>query len=76
MSSLRNIEEYYMEGEIPTKRLSLETDLNTKETDKICLYMIYQADTTDYINIFKEFKKNLLKSYTVVWEFFNKKFQN
>ena len=37
--------------------MSLETDPNTKDTDQIGMVMLYQADSTEYINISKEFKK-------------------
>ena len=48
-SLLRDLEEYYMEGEIPTRIASLEMDPNTKDTDQIGLDMINQADITYYI---------------------------
>ena len=38
--------------------MSLETDPNTKDTDQIGMVMLYQADSTEYINISKEFKQN------------------
>ena len=44
----------------------LETDPNTKETDKIGMVMLYQADRTDHINRSKEFKQNLFKYFAVV----------
>ena len=49
----------------------LETYPNTRETDKICLDMIYQTDITYYINKTKELKKNLLKSCRFIWELWN-----
>ena len=54
VSSLRDMEEYGIEGEIPTIIMSLETDPNTKKTYKIGLVMLYQSDTTDYIIRSKE----------------------
>ena len=38
--------------------------------------MLYQEDITYYIKRGIEFKKNLCKSYTVVWEFCNKQIHN
>ena len=67
-SSLNDIEEHGIKGEIPTIIMFIGTDTNTKETYKIGLVMLYQADTTDYIKIRKEFKKNLFKYYTVICE--------
>ena len=37
--------------------MSIETDPNTKETNKIGMDMIYQADITDYMNRIRQFKK-------------------
>ena len=51
--------------------MGLKTDIKTKETDQIGLEMFYQADTTNYIKISIDFKHNLHKPYTVVWEFCN-----
>ena len=65
-----------MEGEITTKIISLETDTNTNETNQISLEIIYQTEVIDYVNRIIEFNKNLRKSYTVIWEFCNKLFQN
>ena len=48
--------------------MSLETHPNTRETDNIDLEVIYQEEFTDYIMIIVEFKKNLWKSLTVIWE--------
>ena len=58
-----------MKGEITTRTMILETDTSTKETDKIVLDMLYQSDITYYTRRIKQFKKNLRKSYTIVWEF-------
>ena len=74
-SSLRDIEEYYMEGERPTIIMILDMDPNTRKTNQISLDMLYQADIAKYIKRSKEFKKNLRKSYTVIWELFNKQLQ-
>ena len=52
-SSLRDLEEYETEVERPTRIMSLETDPNMKETNKIGLDMLYQADITNYINTIK-----------------------
>ena len=71
-SSLIDLEEYYIKGERPTRIMSLETDTNTKETNKIGIYMLYKADITGYTKINKESKKKLHKSYTAIWEFCNK----
>ena len=68
-SSLIYLEEYDIEGERPTIIMSLETYPNTKEIHQIGLNMFYQEDITDYIKRRKEFKQNVLKSYTIVWEF-------
>ena len=46
--------------------MNIETDPNSKETDQIGMVMFYQADSTDYINISKEFKQNLFKLYTAM----------
>ena len=51
-------------------------DTNTRETDQISTDMLYQTDITYYIKRDIYFKKNLCKSYTVVWEFCNKQLQN
>ena len=56
--------------------MSLEMDCNTKETNQIGLYMLYQAYITNYINILIEFKQNFCKSYTIICEFCNKQLQN
>ena len=64
--SLRDIEEYNMEGKRPTIITSQETDTNTKETYKIGPSMLYQSEITNYIKIIIEFKQNLRKSYIVV----------
>ena len=48
-SSLRDLEEYDAEGEIPTRIASLEMYPNTKDTDQIGLDMLNQADITYYI---------------------------
>ena len=45
--SLRVLEEYDTEGEIPTIIMNLETDPSTKETNKISLYMPYQSEITN-----------------------------
>ena len=42
--SFRDIEEYCMEYERPTKIMSLNTDPNTRDTDQIGLNMLYQAE--------------------------------
>ena len=68
-SLLRDLDEYDMECERPTRIMILETYPNTRETNHISLDMLYQADITKYIKRYIEFKKNLCKSYTVVWEF-------
>ena len=70
--ALSNIEEYYREGERTRTIMILETDPNTKETNKIGLDMIYQADITNYMKIIIEFKINLLKSYKAIWDICNK----
>ena len=46
-----NLREYGMEGERPTRFVSLGTDTNTWGTDQIGLDMLYQAYITDCINI-------------------------
>ena len=74
-SLLRDVEEYCMEGERPTIIMSLDTDLNTKEKNQINLDVLYQENINHYIKRRKEFKKNLRKSYTVVWESCNKQLQ-
>ena len=56
--------------------MSLETDTNAKDTDKIGMSMLYQAQITDYVKIINEFNKNLRKLYTVIWEFCNNQIQN
>ena len=64
--SLRDIEEYDTKGEIPTRIMSLEADPNTRETNHIGLYMIYQEDITDYIKVNTELKQSFAshtKSY-------------
>ena len=60
-NSSRNIEEYCLEGEIPTSIMSLETDPITTETDQIGMVMLYQADSTKYIKRRKELKQNLVR---------------
>ena len=75
-NSLRDIEEYYMEGEITTRIMSIETDTNTRETYNISLEMIYQVDITDYIKRSIEFKQNLCNAYKVIWKFYNEHLQN
>ena len=75
-SSLKDLEEYYMEGKIPTRMMSQQTDNNTRDTDKIGLDMIYKAEIVNYIRISIESKKNLRKSYTVIWDFCKKNLQN
>ena len=54
----------------------LDTDTNTKETNQIGLDMLYQADIADYIKRSIVFQEKICKSYTVVWEFCKKQFQN
>ena len=68
-SSLMDLEEYDMEGEIPTRIMSLEANTNTKDTYQIGLDMIYQAEIANFIKRSIAFQQNLRKSYTVVWEF-------
>ena len=46
-----DIEEYDMEGERTTRITSLDMYPNTKETNKIGLYMLYQSEITNYIKI-------------------------
>ena len=75
VSSLMYLEEYDIEGEITTRIMSLDTDTSMKETNQIGLDMLYQADIPNYIKINKEVKKNLRKSYTVLWELYNKQLQ-
>ena len=75
-SSLRYLEEYNMEGEIPTRIMRLDMDTNRREINHIGLDMLYQVDITNYINGNKDFKQNLRKSYTVMWELCNKQLQN
>ena len=70
-SLLRDPEEYDTESEIPTRIMIPETDTNIKETDQIGLDMICQEEFNNYINISIEFKQNLRKSYTFVWDFYN-----
>ena len=60
-SSWRDLEEYDIEGEIPTIIVSLEIDLNTKETDQIGLDMLNQADITYYTKRSIDIKQNLRK---------------
>ena len=72
----RDLEEYDVEGERPTRIMSLQTYPNTGDTNHIGLYMLYQANNTNYIKRSTEFKKNLRKSYTVLWEFCNKQLQS
>ena len=60
-SSLKDIEEYGIESEIPKIIMIRENDPNTKETYKIGLVVLYQSDTTDCINIRKEFNQNPFK---------------
>ena len=55
-SSLRDLEEHDMKGEIPTIIMNIETNTNTKDTDQISMYMIYKAEITNYINIRIKFK--------------------
>ena len=50
-----------MEGERPTRITILETDPNTRETGKIGLDMLYQAEITDYIKKIIDLKENLHK---------------
>ena len=56
-----DLEEYGMEGEITTIIISLEMDINTRYTDQIVLYIIYQSDATNYIKRSKVFKQNLCR---------------
>ena len=56
-----------MEGEIPTKTMSLEKDTNRRETDKIVMDMLYKADINDYISKIIKFEQNLCKYHTVIW---------
>ena len=65
-SSLRDLEEYDTEVEIPTRIMILDAGPNKKETNKMGLDGIYEADITDYTKMRKYFKKNLRKSYTEV----------
>ena len=53
-----------------------DTDPKMKDTNKIGLGMVYQAEITNYIKISIDFKQNLHKSYTVVWKFCNKQLKN
>ena len=56
--------------------MSIEIVPNTKDTDKIVMIMLHQVDITDYIKRRKEFKQNLVKWYTVMWELCNKQLKN
>ena len=58
-----------MEGEIPTRVTSLDMDTNMKENTQFGMNMLYKAEITNYITGSIEFKENLQKLYTVVWEF-------
>ena len=73
-SSLRDIEEYDMWGEIPTITTQQEMDTNTRKTSHIGIYIIYQTEINKYTKRIIEFK-NLYKYYTIIWEFCNKQFQ-
>ena len=64
--SLSFIEEYDIEDKIPTIIMNLYMYSNTKDTDQICLEMLFRADITNYIKIRIELKQNLLKSYKVI----------
>ena len=48
-SSFKYLEEYGTEGERHTRIMSLQTGSNTKDTDKIGMYMKYKAEITNYI---------------------------
>ena len=50
-SSLRGLEEYDMEGEIPTIIMIIDTDPSTRDANNRGLYMLYQVYIPDYINI-------------------------
>ena len=54
----------------------LETDPNTKYTNKIGMEMLYQSDITNSIKKIIEFNRNLCNSYAVIWEFCYKQLQN
>ena len=54
----------------------LETDINTRDTNQIGLEMLYQEEITYYVNRSIDMKQNLRKAYTVIWELWNKQFQN
>ena len=55
--------------------MSLKTDTNTTDTDKIGAEMFNQENIAYYINRSKQFKQKSRKPYTFVWEFYNKQLQ-
>ena len=57
-SSLRYLEESYMEGERFARIMRLETHPNTRQTYQIGLDMLYQPNINVYIKRIIEFKKN------------------
>ena len=65
-SLLRDLEEYYMEGERLTRIMSLDTDNKTRDTNQTGMNMIYQVEIIDYTKTSIYSKQNLRKSYTVI----------